>query len=59
MLELFVDYMDPILEDNEEELRQKIQKLKSIDVVENDKLSISIKKKVSSLEKRIKSYILF
>ena len=59
MLELFTDYMDPILEDTPEQLAHKINKFKAINVKNNDKLAINLQKKISGLEKRKKTYLLF
>ena len=59
MLELFVDGMDPVVEDNVEDLKLKLVKLREISPIENDKIRINIEKKVSSIEKRLKCYQLF
>ena len=42
MLELFIDGMDPIVEDNVDDLNTKIEKLKKIRPTDNDKMKINI-----------------
>ena len=59
MLELFVNGLDPIVEDNIEDLQQKIIRFSSIKVKGNDKIAINVQKKISGLEKRLKCYALF
>lgn len=56
MIELFIEHMDPNIEDTVEDLQEKVSVMSTIVVRNNDKIKIQIQKKVDLLTKRIKCF---
>ena len=56
MIELFIEHMDPNIEDTIEDLQEKVSIMSTIVVRNNDKIKIQIQKKVDLLAKRIKCF---
>jgi hypothetical protein len=59
MLEIFIDYLDPVVENTISDLKFKTSEFKKIQGVKNDKLAINLRKKIDQLEKRIRCYSLY